>query len=71
MSRFSTPEDFDYCARLHRQYGTTYYFATLRFPEPLRRRTHAIYGFVRVPDEWVDNPGGRTKEEIAQLLRSY
>jgi phytoene synthase len=68
---FSTPEDFDYCAKLHRQYGTTYYFATLRFPEPLRSRAHAIYGFVRVPDEWVDNPGGRSKGEIAELLESY
>jgi phytoene synthase len=31
----------------------------------------AVYGFVRVPDEWVDNPNGRSKEETGSLLSDY
>ncbi|RYG24368.1 phytoene/squalene synthase family protein [bacterium] len=48
--------DFELCRQLHRKHGTTYYFATCRFRPEIRRRVHALYGFVRVPDEWVDNP---------------
>ena len=48
--------DFELCRQLHRKHGTTYYFATCRFRPRIRRRVHALYGFVRVPDEWVDNP---------------
>lgn len=53
---FSSEGDHAECRRLHRAHGTTYYFATQRFSPPLRRRVNALYGFVRVPDEWVDNP---------------
>lgn len=59
--------DHELCRRLHRQYGTTYYFATSRFPAAIRRRVHALYGFVRVPDEWVDNPA----EDPGPKLREY
>lgn len=68
---FAGPEDFAACRRLHRRYGTTYYFATRRLPAPIRRRVHALYGFVRVPDEWMDNPGGLSPERQAALLRDY
>ena len=63
----SSAEDHELCRRLHRQHGTTYYFATSRFPTATRRRVHALYGFVRVPDEWVDNPA----EDPAPPLRAY
>ena len=63
--------DHDLCRRLHRQYGTTYYFATSRFRPAVRRRVHALYGFVRVPDEWVDNPGTGPGEDPAARLRDY
>lgn len=53
---FASPEDHQECRRLHRKHGTTYYFATQRFSPSIRRRVNALYGFVRVPDEWVDNP---------------
>lgn len=63
----ASAEDHELCRRLHRQYGTTYYFATSRFRPATRRRVHALYGFVRVPDEWVDNP----QDDPIPRLRAY
>lgn len=40
--------------RLHKQHGTSYYFATCLFPKHLREATFALYAFFRVPDEFVD-----------------
>jgi phytoene synthase len=68
---FASEQDFEACRRLHRTYGTTYYFATMRFPKEIRRRTHAIYGFVRVPDEWVDNPGELSLTDRKQKLDEW
>lgn len=68
---FASPADYAECSRLHRQYGTTYYFASRQLPEAVRRQVDAVYGFVRVPDEWVDNPGERDVEETRELLRCY
>src|ERR1700712_3950831 len=70
-SRFATSSDYEVCRLLHREHGTTYYFATMRFPATYRRRVHALYGFVRVPDEWVDNPGDVPIEERRQQLHAY
>lgn len=64
----ATASDFAHCRRLHRRHGTTYYFATLRLPRLIRRRVHALYGFVRTADEWVDNPGDMTQEEVRGKL---
>ena len=63
----SSAGDHEVCRRLHRKHGTTYYFATSRFRPATRRRVHALYGFVRVPDEWVDNPA----EDPVPKLRAY
>jgi len=68
---FASESDFLECSRLHRKYGTTYYFASRRLPKEVRRRVDAVYGFVRVPDEWVDNPGTLSKDDSASLLRQY
>ncbi len=68
---FGDAADFEVCRKLHRKFGTTYYYATRRFEPQIRRRTHALYGFVRVPDEWVDNPGSLTLEQRVQLLRGW
>ena len=57
-SRFATPEDVAVCKALHRKHGTTYYFSTLRFPAEMKWQVHGLYGFVRIADEWVDNPQG-------------
>ncbi|MBX7131860.1 MAG: phytoene/squalene synthase family protein [Fimbriimonadaceae bacterium] len=68
---FASLSDYAECRRLHRQFGTTYYFASRRFPGPIRRRVDALYGFVRVPDEWVDNPGVLDQTALEDKLRDY
>jgi len=68
---FASNRDYEACRRLHRQFGTTYYFATLRFPRRLRKRVHAVYGFVRIPDEWVDNPENLTRRQQWTKLQEY
>jgi len=52
---YSTRADLAECRRLHRRFGTSYFFSTRFFPAELRRRTHALYGFVRVADEYADD----------------
>lgn len=68
---FASPSDHAVCSRLHRRHGTTYYLASRRFPRATRRHVDAVYGFVRVPDEWVDNPGSMTVAESAAKLEGY
>ena len=61
--------DYLECERLHKEYGTTYYYATRWFPKAIRPKVHALYGFVRVPDEWVDNPAPGS--DVGAKLRSF
>jgi phytoene synthase len=68
---FASASDYAECRRLHRRFGTTYYFASRRFPSDVKRRTDALYGFVRVPDEWVDNPGSLSEDQVAEKLRGF
>ncbi|RYG32087.1 phytoene/squalene synthase family protein [bacterium] len=68
---YASPSDHAECRRLHRRHGTTYYFATQRFSPPLRRRVNALYGFVRVPDEWVDNPSLYGITDPGAALKRY
>jgi len=55
--------------RLNARHGKTYYFSTLFFPPDIRRSVHALYGFVRYPDEIVDNPPPGS--DPARLLAEY
>ena len=55
--------------QLNAHHGKTYYFSTLFFPPEVRRSVHALYGFVRYPDEIVDNPPPGS--DPAALLRQY
>ena len=68
---YASPEDIEECRKIHQKYGTTYYYSTLRFPKRIQWRVHAIYAFVRVPDEWVDNPGSMGDQERLDLLRDW
>ena len=54
---------------LNAHHGKTYYFSTLFFPPEVRRSVHALYGFVRYPDEIVDNPASGS--DPAALLSQY
>lgn len=67
----ATEQDYAECSRLHRHYGTSYYFASRRLPPQIRKQVDAVYGFVRVPDEWVDNPEIDSPDRIAESLRGY
>ncbi|MHB8575751.1 MAG: phytoene/squalene synthase family protein [Dehalococcoidia bacterium] len=47
---------YEECRRLTKLHGSTYYFSARFFPKEIRRSIFGLYGFVRVPDEIVDNP---------------
>ncbi|MDQ2799505.1 MAG: phytoene/squalene synthase family protein [Armatimonadota bacterium] len=57
------------CKRINAHHGKTYYFSSLFFPPAIRRSVHALYGFVRCPDEIVDNPPPGS--DSAQALADY
>jgi len=68
---YATESDYAACAALLARHGTSYNFSAALFSREVRRRTTAVYGFVRVPDEWVDNSGGASLEEQRARLRAY
>lgn len=55
-------KDIQYCKRFLKKYGKSYYFASQFFPTELRQATYALYAFVRVPDEYVDNENNSTSK---------
>lgn len=69
--RYASDSDIEQCRKIHKRFGTTYYYSTLRFPKRIQWRVHAIYAFVRVPDEWVDNPGNLDGNERLRLLQDW
>ena len=54
-------------ARFLKHHGKSYYFSTRLFPRELQEATCALYAFVRLPDEIVDNSPQNTPEEIAAV----
>jgi phytoene synthase len=62
---------YEHCRRVNRHYGTTYYFSARFFPASLRPAIHALYAWVRYPDEWVDNPNGMPPDEQRDRLRQW
>ena len=48
------------CARLTREYGTTYYWGALLLPRERRRHVYAIYALCRLADDIVDAAGATT-----------
>lgn len=68
---FATEQDYAECARLLKKHGTSYNFSAALFSADIRRKTAAVYGFVRVPDEWVDNAGDTTIGIQQQKLQNY
>jgi phytoene synthase len=53
--------------RILRHHGKSYYFATRCFPPELQKSTCALYAFVRLPDEIVDNEPQSTPAELARI----
>ncbi len=62
---------YEHCRQVNRHYGKTYYFSTCFFPASLRPAVHALYAWVRYPDEWVDNPGGLPLSEQRDKLKQW
>jgi phytoene synthase len=62
---------YEHCRQVTRHYGKTYYFSTCFFPARLRPAVHALYAWVRYPDEWVDNPQGLSLDEQREKLRQW
>ena len=70
-TNYASASDIEQCRRIHKKFGTTYYYSTLRFPKRIQWKVHAIYAFVRVPDEWVDNPGEMDCNQRLGLLKDW
>lgn len=65
-------QDYAHCQAVQRAHGVSYYFATRFFPLEMRRAVHALYGFVRYPDQWVDCPDSETcPAAIREQLDAY
>ena len=62
---------YAHCKQVNQHFGKTYFFSTRFFPSDLRPHVHALYAWVRYPDEWVDNPGDLTIDEQAAKLREW
>jgi len=62
-------EAYELCRKLTAKHGKTYYFSTCFFPKDVQRGVYALYGFVRCPDEMVDNPpaGSLPEESLAKF----
>jgi phytoene synthase len=46
---------YETCRRLNAEHGRTYYLATLLLPPHKRPHVHALYGFARYADDFVDS----------------
>ena len=55
---------YEACRRLHADHGKTYYLATLLLPPHKRPHVHALYGFARYADEFVDSLSAPDPEEL-------
>lgn len=65
-------QDYAHCLAVQRAHGVSYYFATRFFPPEMRRAVHALYGFVRYPDQWVDCPDAESSPmAIGAQLDAY
>ena len=64
-------DSYRLCQRLHRQHGTTYYWATRTLPRVKQPHVHALYGLCRYADEIVDDlSSGGPNDEGANAARA-
>jgi len=59
------------CKQLAREYGRTYYVATLLLPRVKRHHVHALYGFCRYADDIVDDLGDVPNEQREHALTQF
>ncbi|MFC7613797.1 phytoene/squalene synthase family protein [Actinokineospora soli] len=55
------------CRLINAEHGRTYYLATRLLPPRRRPAVHALYGFARLADEVVDDPGPDPAAALAAL----
>jgi phytoene synthase len=67
-------QGYQECARLTKEYGTTYYWGAVLLAKPRRRHVHAVYALCRLADDIVDDQeanAGRSNAEIASRLEAF
>lgn len=62
-------EELGVARALTKQFGTSYFWATLLFPRALRHATFVLYAFFRIPDEYVDRAD--SQQEAAERLAAW
>ncbi len=50
------PEAIEKAKEIMAHHGTSYFLATQFFPKDVAEKVMVLYAFVRIPDEYVDNP---------------
>jgi 15-cis-phytoene synthase len=64
-------EGYEQCRAITKRYGTTFYFSTQFFPKETRLGIYAVYAFARIPDEIVDDPDDRNRDEAVRQLEEW
>lgn len=64
-------EGYAECARITRQYGTTYYWGVRLLPAERRRHVHAVYALARRADDIVDLAGPRPGADTGAALDDF
>ncbi|HEX6126064.1 MAG TPA: phytoene/squalene synthase family protein [Pyrinomonadaceae bacterium] len=62
---------YEECREITKRYGTSFYFATQFFPREIRDGIYAVYAFARIPDEIVDDPNNRDRDEAVRKLQNW
>ncbi len=58
------------CARLTREYGTTYFWGAMLLPRRQRKHVHAVYALCRLADDIVDAPNATSDEDRVPATRA-
>lgn len=64
-------EGYRRCARLTREYGTTYFWGAVLLPKPQRKHVHAVYALCRLADDIIDLPGDVSPELVEGQLTAF
>lgn len=64
---FDKPAALREARALLRHHGKSYYYSTRLFPRELQHATCAVYAFVRLPDEIVDNSPQETPDDLRRV----
>ncbi|HEX8464895.1 MAG TPA: phytoene/squalene synthase family protein [Abditibacterium sp.] len=67
LSTFNRPAALRQARAILRHHGKSYYYSTCLFPRELQNATCAVYAFVRLPDEIVDNSPTETPEDLRRV----